>query len=116
VVAAHAGANSMLDISDSLVKDAARISKASKVSLNIEASMLLGYQAILEQAAIRLGVDSLNWILFGGEDHSLLATFSSAETVPKGFKVIGQVVAQTETPVLLDMQPIEEKGWDSVNG
>jgi len=116
VVAAHAGANSMLDISDSLVKDAARISNASKVSLNIEASMLLGYQAILEQAAIRLDVDSLNWILFGGEDHSLLATFSSAETVPKGFKVIGQVIAQTDTPVLLDMQPIAEKGWDSVNG
>jgi thiamine monophosphate kinase len=32
----------------------------------------------------------MDWVLYGGEDHSFLATFAAGE-VPRGFKVIGAV-------------------------
>lgn len=115
VIAAEAKATSMLDISDSLVKDASRIAEQSGVCLSLNSSDLLGFQAVLEQAAQRLNLPALDWVLFGGEDHALLATFPNLEQVPKGFKVIGTVLAKSDSLVLLDGQSIETKGWDSVS-
>jgi thiamine-monophosphate kinase len=60
--------------------------------------------------------DPMDWVLFGGEDHSLLATFPADTEVPRGFKVIGEVIEQQETAVFLDQQPLAEKGWDSIRG
>jgi thiamine-monophosphate kinase len=106
----------MLDISDGLVKDASRIAKASQVSINLDKSALLGFEAVIEQAALRLEVSGMDWVLFGGEDHSLLATFPEGNEIPKGFKVIGRVVEQTEHLVLLDSSSIVIRGWDSIRG
>lgn len=116
VIAADNGATSMLDISDSLVKDASRIAEKSNVSIAIRSSDLIGFAAVIEQAALRIASDPMQWVLYGGEDHSLLATFPKGSTAPKGFKVIGEVLEKTTDPVLLDGLPIEPKGWDSVTG
>jgi len=116
VEAAKSGATSMLDISDGLVKDASRIAKASQVSINLDKSALLGFEAVIEQAALRLEVSGMDWVLFGGEDHSLLATFPEGNEIPKGFKVIGRVVEQTEHLVMLDNSSIVIRGWDSIRG
>ena len=48
--ASLAGATAMLDLSDGLSRDLARICKASKVSANVDSGALQGYQAMLEQA------------------------------------------------------------------
>jgi len=116
VIANKAGATSMLDISDGLAKDATRIAKASGVTLKIDSSALLGFIAVLEQAAMRLDLDAKNWVLFGGEDHSLLATFPQGVEIPKEFKPIGTVIAKRDELVLLDELELQANGWDSVRG
>lgn len=116
VIANKAGATSMLDVSDGLAKDATRIAKASGVTLKIDSSALLGFIAVLEQAAMRLDLDAKNWVLFGGEDHSLLATFPQGVEIPREFKPIGTVIAKRDELVLLDELELQANGWDSVRG
>jgi len=115
-LANKAGATSMLDVSDGLAKDASRIAKASGVSIQIDSSSLLGFIAVLEQAAMRLDLDAKNWVLFGGEDHSLLATFPQGVEIPREFKPIGTVIARRDELVLLDEHELQANGWDSVRG
>ncbi len=116
VLANKAGATAMLDVSDGLAKDASRIAKASEVTIQIYKSALLGFEAVLELAALRLEVTPENWVLFGGEDHALLATFPSNAVLPKEFKPIGRVLPFTGEYVLLDDIELQENGWDSIRG
>ncbi|MEN9993038.1 MAG: hypothetical protein RLY83_608 [Actinomycetota bacterium] len=105
-------ATSMLDISDGLAKDAHRIAKASGVRLVISKQSLDGYCARLDDVADRLEVSSLDWVLFGGEDHSLLATFPEGSAIPRSFKPIGKVAAGSG--IYLDQSELPDRGWDSV--
>ncbi len=121
-IAAGESATAMLDVSDSLSIDSARIAKASNVSIKLDRSALEGYAAVLELAqqsmTARDGLlrSAMDWVLHGGEDHSLLATFPSGSDLPKGFKKIGIVVERSEHPVYLGDEPLQAKGWDSVRG
>lgn len=114
-------ATAMMDISDSLALDASRMAKASGVAINLHSSKLFGYQAVLELAAQSINsrggnqVSEIDWVLFGGEDHSFLTTFPAGMTLPRGFKVVGEVLAATEHEALLDGKQLEAKGWDSVS-
>jgi thiamine-monophosphate kinase len=116
VLANKAGATAMLDVSDGLAKDASRIAKASGVTVQIDKSALLGFEAVLELAALRLEVTTEDWVLFGGEDHALLATFPEGSSIPKEFKPIGRIIASSGVPVLLDDIELQANGWDSVRG
>jgi thiamine-monophosphate kinase len=114
VVAAKFNATSMLDLSDGLSRDAARIAKASGVTVSLNRRDLQGYEAMLEEAARAIGANAFDWVLDGGEDHSLLATFTAGTSIPREFKPIGEIIARTNHDVLLDMAPVAEGGWDSV--
>jgi thiamine-monophosphate kinase len=113
-IAAGIGVNatSMLDVSDGLARDTARIAKASGVAIRLKSQDLQGFEAMLDDVALRLGVSSHEWVLFGGEDHSLLATFAPEVQIPRAFKPIG-VVAEG-AGVWLDEKELPESGWDSI--
>jgi thiamine-monophosphate kinase len=110
--AAEAGATSMIDLSDGLLRDASRVAAASGVCLDLAAEALVGDVSRLaglfgEEAA-------LDCVLSGGEEHSLLATFLPGWVVPDGFRVVGRVV--DGVGVSLDAVPQEPRGWDHFGG
>jgi thiamine-monophosphate kinase len=115
IEAAIAGATSMLDVSDGLSHDLLRICKASEVAIELSSKELQGFEAMLELPALGLGVDAKSWVLHGGEDHALVATFPRDAVLPKAFKAIG-VVTSGEAELYLDSAPLQAKGWDSITG
>ncbi len=90
-VAAQRGANSMMDISDGLVVDAGRIAEASGVAIDLSRYGLQHDADLLSEAGAQLGVDPYDWLLYGGEDHSLLVTFPPFVLVTAPFRTIGAV-------------------------
>lgn len=112
-VAADRGATAMLDVSDGLSIDAARIARASDVRVQLDSAMLLA--AFGKQRGEQVPLDAL---LYGGEDHGLLATFPREVLLPEGFSAIGQVrerdevAAEAEAEVELDGRPLHTRGWD----
>jgi thiamine-monophosphate kinase len=70
----------------------------------------------LQDAAAALGVDPMTWILAGGDDHALAATFPPGTTLPEGFVVVGEVAGSAGTSdsgarVLVDGEP-----WSGAGG
>jgi len=129
---ALAGATSMLDVSDGLLRDAGRIARASDVVIDLDDPGDLPDASFLEPvAALVSGRDgsaahalARSWLLTGGEDHGLLATVPAhaLDRLPAGARVIGRVLSPQSSParvlghrpgVLLAGEPAQERtGWD----
>jgi thiamine-monophosphate kinase len=88
--AAESGAASMTDVSDGLVADLGHIASASGVGIDLSTAALASDRDAVADAAAILGADPWAWVLGGGEDHALVATFPSAP--PVGWRVIGRVL------------------------
>ncbi|NUP31641.1 MAG: thiamine-phosphate kinase, partial [Streptomycetaceae bacterium] len=88
--AARLGATAMLDISDGLIADLGHLSRASQVRVDL-VSELFDVPAQMRDVARALGVDPLNWVLTGGEDHALVATFPPGTALSARWRVIGRV-------------------------
>jgi thiamine-monophosphate kinase len=109
--AADAGATSMLDVSDGLLADAGHIAAASRVGIDLQRAAF-EVPDVMADAARALGVDPYTWILAGGDDHALLATFPPDATLPPGWRQIGTVGAAGG--VTVDGKRYEDgpAGWD----
>jgi thiamine-monophosphate kinase len=124
--AAGLGATAMIDISDGLLADLGHIAAASGVLIDLSSARLTPDEDLLA-AARSAHVDltqhgsspehtlALAWVLTGGEDHALAATFGPGTALPSRWTVIGEVRAGpgNRYTVLVDGQPwAGTRGWD----
>lgn len=117
-VAAQAGATSMIDISDGLVRDLTRVAAASQVLITLNKEALAPLVSALRPAVQQ----EIAWecVLGGGEEHVLAGTFAEG-AVPAGWTVLGQVAStatdQVGSRVDVDGAPLAAPlGWDHFGG
>lgn len=109
-LAARLGATSMIDISDGLLQDLGHIATASVVGIDVRRDAFT-VPGQMRDAATALGVDPYQWLLAGGEDHALAATFPPGVTLPEGWREIGRV--HDGAGVTVDGKPWSgPTGWD----
>ncbi|MCZ4498133.1 MAG: thiamine-phosphate kinase [Marmoricola sp.] len=93
--AARGGATSMIDVSDGLVADVGHLADGSGVLIDLWSAAFEVDEPLVAVGAA-LGVDPMAFILGGGEDHPLVATFPAGVPLPEGFRAIGSVAAVAE--------------------
>jgi thiamine-monophosphate kinase len=106
--AAGAGAPSMIDGSDGLVADTGHIAARSGVLIDLDTAAFPLDEPLVAVGAA-LGADPMSFVLGGGEDHPLVATFPAGTVLPEGFRLIGTVAAAGEDGpgVTVDGEPYE---------
>ncbi|MER7080368.1 thiamine-phosphate kinase, partial [Saccharopolyspora kobensis] len=108
--AALAGATSMVDTSDGLLADLGHIAAASQVGIDVRTEQVEVPQRLTEVASA-LGADARHWVLTGGEDQALAATFPAGQALPEGWREIG-VVAEGEGVTVDGAQYEGPIGWE----
>ena len=88
--AALAGATAMIDVSDGLLADLGHIVEESTVAVDVRTDLIEVSQRLVD-VGTALGADPRHWVLTGGEDHALAATFPEPAAVPAGWRTIGTV-------------------------
>jgi thiamine-monophosphate kinase len=80
----------MTDVSDGLVADLGHVAAASGVRIELRGAEL-DVPAKLREVGGALNVDPLVWVLTGGDDYALVATFPPQTELPPEWRVIGAV-------------------------
>jgi len=88
--AAELGATSMTDVSDGLVADLGHVADASGVRIDLRGDAV-DVPAKLREVGAALNVDPMIWVLTGGDDYALAATFPPGIDLPEQWRRIGTV-------------------------
>ncbi len=115
VVAALGGATAMLDVSDGLLLDARRIAQASGCVIRFDPAAIESEARALTVLDGVVGEHAAEFVLTGGEDHALLATFPHAAPLPDGFRRLGDVAdagSGTAAVFIRDRPADDRGGWD----
>jgi thiamine-monophosphate kinase len=109
--AADLGATAMVDVSDGLVSDLAHLAAASGVCVRLDRDAFF-VPPELTDTARALNADPVQWLLTGGDDHALVATFPADVDLPMAWSVVGRV--DSGEGVLVDGAPWPgPPGWRS---
>ena len=101
-----------IDLSDGLSSEAMHLAVASGVAIVLDASRLAPSADQIALGA-RVGINPMDWVLHGGEDHSLLMAVPVGFVLPEGIKEIGRV--EIGDGICLDglegRKPLAPNGW-----
>jgi thiamine-monophosphate kinase len=106
-------AHAAIDVSDGLLADLGHIANASGVAIDLRRETFL-LPGQMRDAAAALGVDPYTWLLSGGDDHALAATFPAGPGLPDRWLVVGQVQDSAVPGVTVDGRVFGDGtgGWD----
>lgn len=110
-VAADSGATAMTDVSDGLLADLGHIADMSGCRIDLDRAALRDDHDAVAGAAAAVGRDPWEFVLSGGEDHALVATFPGPP--PAGWRTVGRVLTG-DADVLVDGAVwTGNRGWQS---
>jgi thiamine-monophosphate kinase len=109
--AAALGATSMIDVSDGLLADLGHLATESQVGIDITRGAF-ELPSQMRDAGQALGIDPYTWVLTGGDDHPIVATFPAGTELDPKWLVIGKV--DDSRGVTVDGRPFQDAplGWD----
>ncbi|MEJ7744819.1 MAG: thiamine-phosphate kinase [Nocardioidaceae bacterium] len=109
--AAQLGATAMIDVSDGFLQDLGHIATASRVAIDVEKDRF-DLPEPLQAVGAALGVSPMRFVLTGGDDYGLIATFPASTALPDGWRVVGRVLESAAAvepgAVTVDGAPYED--------